>query len=268
MQQVSSASASAAIPPSPLVFFNDPLVGTDPALGAPSTITAAVMNIFERAYGQSDVRIAMYKMSNVDPTGLLPVDDEGHPQGPTDMRLIANAMADAAAAGAHIQLLIDGRSFTNGIVEELDSLDGIDVFRCGSGNTYGGCYQYGYRHVQHNKFVIADTLLSVPRVEGGIVNNQLAAATVSDVVLQMTSNWSNRQLNSHFFNSALEFVGDDSLYDGYEQYWTGLKNCSLQGGVDHTCGAATPTSSFSGGTGQSIVTFPRTGSADPHTNAD
>lgn len=220
------------------VVFNNPLTG-EPVPGAPSPITAAVIDILSRATTGSTVRVAMYEW-NYD--GAL----DGSSIAGSDVGLIDKALVAAVAAGATLKVVVDDEDWNQQPIRSLRSRpDMAGVFvRCA-----GGCYS-GAADIQHNKFLLADKLLTVPRAPGAA-----KLGFTSDTVLQMTSNWTNLQLTSHNWNSAIEIVGDAELFAGYAAYFSRLRDCG-QGSAHHCTTGDASDSSFST-TDRRVSTFPR-----------
>lgn len=265
-----TGSASADPQPAPAtttVYFNDPVAGV-PAPGAPSAVTAAVVALLDRTYSASTVNIAMYQWNNVPPVDVAvasawPRDAEHNQPEGTDVYLIAQAIQNAADSGAHVNIVMDDGDFNNGVLDDwLKDVPRVTVRQC-----VGSCYRGpNGGHVMHNKFMIVDKALVQPRAFGGLAITS-GVVTDSDIVLQMTSNWTNAQLDGHFFNSAVQFTQDEGLYDAYLAYWTGLDNCAKVPTVQ-TCGTQSPVpspvQSLSGSRGETASAFPRSSaSSDP-----
>jgi hypothetical protein len=235
------SSASAQVVAEPTVsYFNNPLTTDTP--GAPSAITQAIRLFLNRAYDATTIDIALFELTNADPTGtgLAPTGQFG-PRG-TDVEMIAQEIKAAGNAGATIRIVLDDDAFgnttgadpTEPLAKALDLLDGVEVYRCINA-CYVGDSTIAGRRVNHNKFMLADTLLAEPRAGAGDV--QADVAVVQNNVLQMTSNWTNNQLSSRLWNSAVEFH-DAALYTGYKGYWNSIYGCATQ--PSHTCGATYP----------------------------
>jgi hypothetical protein len=237
---ISPVSAGAvSTPVEARVVFNDPLTG-EPVPGAPSPITAAVIDVLSRATTGSTVRIAMYEW-NYD--GVL---DSESLVG-SDVALIDQALVGAVNAGAIVKVVLDDEDWNDEPIRSLRTqpeMAGVFV-RC-----VGGCFS-GAGNIQHNKFVLADRLLTVPRAP-----RAGQAGFALDTVLQMTSNWTDLQLNSHNWNSAIEIVGDKDLFEGYADYFYRLRNCAQR--TTHHCTTDDASdSSFSTPTERRVSTFPR-----------
>jgi len=181
---------------------------------------------------------------------------------PTDMYLITQALERAAGAGVQIQIVADDDDYSpaGSALKVLDQVPNISVYYC-----VDGCFQQQAEvhtqtqdtreHVQHNKFMSIDRVLLQPRL---ITPAQGAGSTtyMPDIVLQMTSNWTNEMLSSHNFNSAVEFVRDQDMWVDYNAYWDALKTCATK--TAHSC-QSWPSSSldFTTSSGRAVTVLPR-----------
>jgi hypothetical protein len=221
------------------VYFNNPLTWQTSQAGAPSAITAAILRLLGGAANAAEVHIAMFEATL-----------EGDPDAAADTHLIEQALVLDLTRGVNIYVVADGH-------KPHDLWDQVSADLTGNSDaqrrfhvTYctKSCYQSG-TGLMHNKFMIIDQLV-------------LQTSVVDNMVLQMSSNWNYKQLNSHYWNNALEIDDDASLYDGYLAYWSALNSCGSS--LAHSCGGAPPSSvqSFSGSSGESVNILPQS-SPDP-----
>ncbi|MDQ1695457.1 MAG: hypothetical protein QOJ03_810 [Frankiaceae bacterium] len=227
-------------PPVHLGIFNNPLMrdsidpqtrgGSDNAVivpGAPSGITAEIVNVLASAAAHATVTIAMFTSS-----------DDGLSGSSADTELIKSAIRDAAPRVRAINVLVDaGPNQT--LWRSMRHVPHVAVRRCD-----GSCFHTG-RGIMHNKFLLVDDTTWTSGREY--------------VVVQMTANWKNVQLSSQHWNSSLQIWGDRTLYDGYLGYHRQLWRCAPR------CHGAPARQDVEGkpGSGTHVYFFPRSNGDDP-----
>src|SRR4051794_568653 len=203
-----------------------------PVPGAPSSITTAVVSLFESAGPGATVEIAMYQAG-----------DDKLKDASADTQLIKAAMKNAARRVHAINIITDGSVDEDQTFwDQVDRIQHVNVKRCNH-----ACYRNGHA-LMHNKFMLVDNTNWTPGAE--------------DVVLQMTSNWRNNQLSARLWNSALQMWGDMTLYAGYHAYFSRLWGCAP------ACTGEPDPQGFDGkaGSGVHVTLFPQKGVDDPLLN--
>jgi phosphatidylserine/phosphatidylglycerophosphate/cardiolipin synthase-like enzyme len=226
-------------PTSRVAIFNNPVAKyavrpsqgrEDPLLvvpGAPSGITTDIVTLLSSATARASVTIAMFRSS-----------DDGLSEVAADTALIKTALRKASQRVRRINVLVDGQQ-DGTFWRSLEKLPNVTVRNC-----LGACYHQGHG-LMHNKFMLVDDTSWTPGKE--------------HVVLQLTANWSDVQLSSQNWNSALQISGDEKLYDGYLGYYQQLWRCAPR------CQGAPTPQGFAGseGSGIRVDLFPRRGLDDP-----
>jgi phosphatidylserine/phosphatidylglycerophosphate/cardiolipin synthase-like enzyme len=199
--------------------------------GAPSEITTAIVALLASARPDATVTIAMFQSS-----------DDGLSQPTGDTALIKSALRRAAQRVKAINVVIDGRQGDQSFWHSISHYPNVDLRRC-----HHACFFHG-SGLMHNKFLLVD--------------DTSWTSSKEHVVLQMTANWRDIQLNSRFWNSALQIWGDKTLYRGYRSYARRLLACAPQ------CTGLPDPRGFSSdpATGAHVALFPRTGTTDPVVN--
>lgn len=217
------------------VYFNNPLAYQTPQSGAPSAITTATLRLLAGAANAAHVHIAMFQASLA-----------GDPDLAADASLIEQELVSDIQRGVTVDVVADyhkSHDFWNQVVSDLGS-DAAAQGRFHVTYCKNSCYESGVG-MMHNKFMLIDQLV-------------LQTTAVEDMVLQTSANWDYKQLNSHYWNNALEVENDGPLYDGYLRYWTALKTCGSNT-LQH-CDNAPPSSvqNFSGSAGEFVNVLPQT----------
>lgn len=212
-------------------LFNTP--GFDKA--ATTTVEDRIVEAINQAVPGSSIHVSMYIISDHNS---------------------AEALVLAAERGVDVQLVLDGRN------QKLEKGDAIDIMlngfeghsgiekcseepcikfchgplqflKIGKGTIGGGCHGL---IINHNKFALFSELSTGAR----------------NVVMQSSANLEDAHL--HRYNDLLEVQNDKILYEGYLNYWKGLKR-------DHT--RLTSPGDFKGDSGIIVRTSPRLIGSDP-----
>lgn len=213
-------------------FFNTPGFG----INATSTVEDRMVEAIQTAVPGSSIRVSMYIMS------------QPH---------VSQQLVLAAERGVDVQLVLDGRNIKNLVqgdaidilIRGFDGHPGIDncsqrpcvkfchgpleFLNIHHGTIGGSCHGLA---INHNKFMIFSELSSGEK----------------HVVMQSSANVEEAHL--HRYNDLLEVQNDRRLFDGYMNYWNGLKR-------DRT--RLTSPGDFSGDSGIVVRTSPRLIGKDP-----
>jgi hypothetical protein len=231
-----AAPAAATVSPFKVAYFNHPLAAETPQAGGPSEVTAAVLQLLAAAANKATVRIAMFEATLT-----------GQPGGQGDPSLIEGQIVRDLQRGVTVSVVADkhkDHDFWNHVATDA----GASASQLTVGYCSNSCFEAGVG-IMHNKFILVDEL----GVQSG---------PVDDAVLQSSANWTYKQLNTHYWNNALQVIDDPALYGGYLSYWDALMGCASLA-AQHCTGPPTATNQhFSGDSDEFVNVLPQ-GSPDP-----
>lgn len=198
------AGQEPAPPPQKEVFFNIPSAAGDEDLLLEETIK----ELLAKAPPGSDVLASYYTWTRVD---------------------VAEAFADAADRGVHVQIIVgntnvdEGCSDWSAIATLKERLGAQNLTVCRECEESGGCIGDG---INHNKFILFSALEDGSR----------------DVVVQSSANLT--KVQRKLFNNMVVIRDDPELYQGYKNYWLDLRAQQPDLGYYSTATGSTGTKAY------------------------
>jgi phosphatidylserine/phosphatidylglycerophosphate/cardiolipin synthase-like enzyme len=242
------AAHSSHLPPTRLAVFNTPTSGLgtsgpgdDVAVpGAPSKITESIVALINAASPSATIRIAIFEFTD----GLIGANELD------EVDQIITALRLAMQRGVTVMGVAEEKKRAPGdpwaqLTAPYTVAPDVVIPPATVYNCEDGCYNSSNSIAKmHNKFMLIDDTVWSP-------NNEY-------VVVQMTANWTNRQLRDTYWNSMVQIWGDHALFAGYRTYWDGLRAC-----VASACPTSYPDQSFQDDLGGVTAQVSPQSSGDP-----
>ncbi len=223
--------ANRDMPPSISTVFNTPGFSNQSTL----TIENKLIQTITEALPGSSIRVAMYILDRPSVARALVLAAERQ----IDVQLVLDGRNERYADASAIDIVINGFAGHSGIESCSEKPcvkfchGPLSALKLGHGNIGGSCHGLV---INHNKFFLFSALTGARQ----------------DVVIQTSANIDQYQLRK--YNDLVEIDNDADLYQGYANYWAGLKRDRTR--LTAPCG-------FTGLSGTRVYLFPRLIGKDP-----